>query len=76
MRSTTGFAGSGPRATRKAEFTLLYDAPDAPIDDAYVLECVGRLERSAAELVFVCLGVPRQYYWTALAREHLGGGSA
>ena len=63
----------GPSRYPKAEFTLLYDAPNAPIDHAFVLECVERLERSAAELVFVCLGVPRQYYWTALAREHLRG---
>jgi N-acetylglucosaminyldiphosphoundecaprenol N-acetyl-beta-D-mannosaminyltransferase len=32
---------------------------------------VDRIDRSGAELVFVCLGVPRQYYWTALARTRL-----
>jgi N-acetylglucosaminyldiphosphoundecaprenol N-acetyl-beta-D-mannosaminyltransferase len=56
-----------------AEFTLTYDAPATPVDDAYVIDCVERIERRAAELVFVCLGVPRQYYWTALARAHLAG---
>lgn len=56
-----------------AEFTLMYEAPPAPVDDAYVADCVARIDRSAAELVFVCLGVPRQYYWTALARPHLEG---
>ena len=63
----------GPSRYPNAEFTLLYDAPGGPIDDAYVLECVERVRRSGAELIFVCLGVPRQYYWTALAREHLDG---
>jgi N-acetylglucosaminyldiphosphoundecaprenol N-acetyl-beta-D-mannosaminyltransferase len=56
-----------------AEFVLLYDAPPGPVDDAYVGDCVERIERTGAELVFVCLGVPRQYFWTALARERLGG---
>jgi N-acetylglucosaminyldiphosphoundecaprenol N-acetyl-beta-D-mannosaminyltransferase len=63
----------GPSRYPNAEFTLLYDAPRGPVDDAYVLECVERVQRSGAELVFVCLGVPRQYYWTALARKHLDG---
>lgn len=56
-----------------AEFALLYDAPKAPVDDDFVSDCVERIERSGAELVFVCLGVPRQYYWSALARRHLRG---
>lgn len=56
-----------------ADFTLLYNAPPTAIDAAYVLDCVTRIEASGAELVFVCLGVPRQYYWTALARKHLHG---
>jgi N-acetylglucosaminyldiphosphoundecaprenol N-acetyl-beta-D-mannosaminyltransferase len=56
-----------------ARFTLLYDAPPGPVDDAYVFDCAERIVRSGAELVFVCLGVPRQYYWTALARPYLGG---
>jgi N-acetylglucosaminyldiphosphoundecaprenol N-acetyl-beta-D-mannosaminyltransferase len=55
-----------------AEFALLYDAPPGPIDDAYVTDCLERVDQSGAELVFVCLGVPRQYYWTGLARAHLG----
>jgi N-acetylglucosaminyldiphosphoundecaprenol N-acetyl-beta-D-mannosaminyltransferase len=55
----------------KAEFTLMYDAPPAAIDHAYVADCVDLIHRSGAELVFVCLGVPRQYYWTALARTCL-----
>jgi N-acetylglucosaminyldiphosphoundecaprenol N-acetyl-beta-D-mannosaminyltransferase len=54
-----------------AEFTLMYDAPPGAIDDAYVAECLQRIDRSGAQLVFVCLGVPRQYYWTALARPDL-----
>jgi N-acetylglucosaminyldiphosphoundecaprenol N-acetyl-beta-D-mannosaminyltransferase len=54
-----------------AEFTLMYDAPPGHVDDAYVADCAARIDRSRAQLVFVCLGVPRQYYWTALARQHL-----
>jgi N-acetylglucosaminyldiphosphoundecaprenol N-acetyl-beta-D-mannosaminyltransferase len=54
-----------------ADFSLLYDAPPGPIDEAYVGDCAERIEASGAELVFVCLGVPRQYYWTALAKERL-----
>jgi N-acetylglucosaminyldiphosphoundecaprenol N-acetyl-beta-D-mannosaminyltransferase len=54
-----------------AEFTLLYDAPPDTIDDTYVADCVERIRRSEVELLFVCLGVPRQYYWTALARARL-----
>jgi N-acetylglucosaminyldiphosphoundecaprenol N-acetyl-beta-D-mannosaminyltransferase len=63
----------GPDRYPNAEFTLLYDAPRGPIDDGYVIECVERIDRSRAELVLVCLGVPRQYYWTALARTRLPG---
>jgi N-acetylglucosaminyldiphosphoundecaprenol N-acetyl-beta-D-mannosaminyltransferase len=55
----------------KAAFTLLYDAPPGAIDNAYVADCVERIHRTEAELVFVCLGVPRQYYWTSLARTRL-----
>lgn len=64
---------AAPARFPNAEFTLLYDAPGSGVDDAYVAGCVERIDRSGAELVFVCLGVPRQYYWTALARAHLGG---
>jgi N-acetylglucosaminyldiphosphoundecaprenol N-acetyl-beta-D-mannosaminyltransferase len=64
---------AGPSRYPNARFALLYDAPTGPVDDAYVFECVERIVRSGAELVFVCLGVPRQYYWTALARPHLDG---
>jgi N-acetylglucosaminyldiphosphoundecaprenol N-acetyl-beta-D-mannosaminyltransferase len=64
---------AGPSRYPNAEFALLYDAPQAPVDEAYVLECVEHVVRSGAELIFVCLGVPRQYYWTALARPHLHG---
>jgi N-acetylglucosaminyldiphosphoundecaprenol N-acetyl-beta-D-mannosaminyltransferase len=64
---------NGPSRYPRADFTLLYDAPAVPVDDAYVGDCVRRIEHSGAELVFVCLGVPRQYYWTALARDHLPG---
>jgi N-acetylglucosaminyldiphosphoundecaprenol N-acetyl-beta-D-mannosaminyltransferase len=63
----------GPSRYPNAEFSLLYDAPPGPIDDAYVGECVERIDRSGAELVFACLGVPRQYYWMTLARERIGG---
>jgi N-acetylglucosaminyldiphosphoundecaprenol N-acetyl-beta-D-mannosaminyltransferase len=61
----------GPTRYPNAEFTLLYDAPHGPIDEAYVDDCVRRIEQSRAELVFVCLAVPRQYYWTALAKPRL-----
>jgi N-acetylglucosaminyldiphosphoundecaprenol N-acetyl-beta-D-mannosaminyltransferase len=64
---------AGPSRYPNARFALLYDAPPGPVDDAYVFDCVERIARSGAELVFVCLGVPRQYYWTALARPYLGG---
>ena len=64
---------SGTKRYPNAEFVLLYDAPSGPVDEDYVLACVDRIDRSRSELVFVCLGVPRQYYWTALARRHLGG---
>jgi N-acetylglucosaminyldiphosphoundecaprenol N-acetyl-beta-D-mannosaminyltransferase len=64
---------TGPSRYPNVDFTLLYDAPPASIDDDYVLDCVTRIEASGARLVFVCLGVPRQYYWTALARNHLDG---
>ena len=55
-----------------ARFTLLYDAPPGPVDDAYAFDCAECIVRSGAELVFVCLGVPRQYYWTELSRRYLG----
>jgi N-acetylglucosaminyldiphosphoundecaprenol N-acetyl-beta-D-mannosaminyltransferase len=61
----------GPFRYPNAEFTLMYDAPAVDVDDSFVLDCVERIDRSGAELVFVCLGVPRQYYWTALARANL-----
>lgn len=64
---------NGPSRYPRADFALLYDAPAGPVDDAYVADCVERIKRSRAQLVFVCLGVPRQYYWTALARRHLPG---
>lgn len=54
-----------------AQLALMYDAPPGPIDATYVADCLARVERSEAELVFVCLGVPRQYYWTALAHSSL-----
>jgi len=56
-----------------AEFVLLYDAPFAPIDDAYARTCLDQIRASGAELVFVCLGVPRQYDWVAKAKPLLGG---
>jgi N-acetylglucosaminyldiphosphoundecaprenol N-acetyl-beta-D-mannosaminyltransferase len=62
-----------PSVYPNAELALLYEAPADPVDDAYVAECMELIDRSGAELVFVCLGVPRQYYWTALARVQLGG---
>jgi N-acetylglucosaminyldiphosphoundecaprenol N-acetyl-beta-D-mannosaminyltransferase len=64
---------AGPSRYPNADFVLLYDAPREPVDRAYVDDCVRRIEDSGAELAFVCLGVPRQYYWTSLARERLPG---
>jgi N-acetylglucosaminyldiphosphoundecaprenol N-acetyl-beta-D-mannosaminyltransferase len=64
---------AAPGRYPNADFVLLYDAPSSPIDEAYVGDCVERIENSGAELVFVCLGVPRQYYWTALAKPRLEG---
>jgi N-acetylglucosaminyldiphosphoundecaprenol N-acetyl-beta-D-mannosaminyltransferase len=61
----------GPSRYPNADFALLYDAPTGPIDEGYVADCVERIEKSRAELIFVCLGVPRQYYWTALAKPRL-----
>jgi N-acetylglucosaminyldiphosphoundecaprenol N-acetyl-beta-D-mannosaminyltransferase len=55
-----------------AHFVLLYDVPYRPIDRAYVDDCLHRIEDSGADLVFVCLGVPRQCHWTALAKPILG----
>jgi len=63
---------AGPSHYPNADFVLLYDAPTGVIDDAYVTDCLERIDHSRAELVFVCLGVPRQYYWTALASARLG----
>jgi N-acetylglucosaminyldiphosphoundecaprenol N-acetyl-beta-D-mannosaminyltransferase len=63
--------GPGRLRYPNADFALTYDAPPGPVDDVYVADCAARIDQSRAELVFVCLGVPRQYYWTALAREHL-----
>jgi N-acetylglucosaminyldiphosphoundecaprenol N-acetyl-beta-D-mannosaminyltransferase len=63
----------GPSRYPNADFVLLYDAPQAPVDEVYVADCVERIEQTGAELVFVCLGVPRQYYWTVLARPKLQG---
>jgi N-acetylglucosaminyldiphosphoundecaprenol N-acetyl-beta-D-mannosaminyltransferase len=64
---------AAPSRYPNAELALLDDVPPGPVDDAYVVDCIERVKRSGAELVFVCLGVPRQYYWTALARVHLRG---
>lgn len=63
----------GPSRYPRAEFALMYDAPAAPVDEPYVADCAERIDRSGAQLVFVCLGVPRQYYWTALTRPQLHG---
>jgi N-acetylglucosaminyldiphosphoundecaprenol N-acetyl-beta-D-mannosaminyltransferase len=54
-----------------ANFVLMHDAPVPAIEPAYVDDCVDRINRSRADVVFVCLGVPRQYLWTALARTRL-----
>src|SRR5437763_4103086 len=62
---------AGPSRYPNADFTLLYDAPPAEVDDGYVIDCAKRIDHSGAALVFVCLGVPRQYYWTSLARARL-----
>ena len=63
---------AAPSRYPNARFALLYEAPPGPIDDKYVADSTERIIRSGAELVFVCLSVPRQYYWTATARRHLG----
>lgn len=63
----------GATRFRLADFVLLYEAPTGPIDAVYVEDCLSRIAKAEAELVFVCLGVPRQYYWMALARPHLRG---
>lgn len=55
-----------------ADYVLMYDAPMTPIDDAYIRTCIEKIEKSGAELVFVCLGVPRQYLWVARAKPLLG----
>lgn len=55
-----------------ARFVSLDDVPYGPIDDAFIDLTMGRIADADAQLVFVCLGVPRQYYWTALAKPHLG----
>jgi N-acetylglucosaminyldiphosphoundecaprenol N-acetyl-beta-D-mannosaminyltransferase len=64
---------NAPARYPHADFVLLYDAPTSPVDDAYVETCIERIDASDAELVFICLGVPRQYYWTGLARDRLHG---
>jgi N-acetylglucosaminyldiphosphoundecaprenol N-acetyl-beta-D-mannosaminyltransferase len=56
-----------------ADFVLLYDAPPGPITREYVDFCVDRIEAAKADLVFVCLCVPRHYYWVAEAKARLGG---
>jgi N-acetylglucosaminyldiphosphoundecaprenol N-acetyl-beta-D-mannosaminyltransferase len=63
--------GAGRSRYPNAEFALLFDAPQTPVDDGYVIDCAKRIDDNGAELVFVCLGVPRQQYWTALARPRL-----
>src|SRR5438132_600269 len=55
-----------------AEFVLLEEVPNAEIDQGLVDGCLERIEGAAAELVFVLLGVPRQYYWVGLAEPRLG----
>jgi N-acetylglucosaminyldiphosphoundecaprenol N-acetyl-beta-D-mannosaminyltransferase len=55
-----------------ARFVSMDDVPYGPVEDRFVTGTLERIERSRAELVFVCLGVPRQYYWTALAKPRLG----
>jgi N-acetylglucosaminyldiphosphoundecaprenol N-acetyl-beta-D-mannosaminyltransferase len=55
-----------------AEFVLFEPIPPGPIDEEQVREGVRAIEDTGAELVFVLLGVPRQYYWVGAARSHLG----
>src|SRR3954452_3746169 len=64
---------AGRKRYPNADFVMLYDAPSGPIDEPYVEDCLERIEKSRAELIFVCLGVPRQYYWTSLAKPRLEG---
>ena len=54
-----------------ADLVLLQEIPAGEIDQPLIDRCVERIDASGAELVFVLLGVPRQYYWTALARPML-----
>lgn len=54
-----------------AEFVYLDDAPGIGVTEADITAGLDKIERAGADLVFVCLGVPRQYYWTALARTRL-----
>ena len=55
-----------------ADIMSMDDVPYGPIDDGFVQGTLGRIRDSRAELVFVCLGVPRQYYWMGLAGPDLG----
>lgn len=56
-----------------ADFALLQQVPAGPIDERLVDRCIERIDASGAEIVFVLLGVPRQYYWIALAKPKLAG---
>ncbi len=55
-----------------ASFVSMDDVPYSPVDDAFVERTLAPIRDAGAELVFVCLGVPRQYLWTAKAAPRLG----
>jgi N-acetylglucosaminyldiphosphoundecaprenol N-acetyl-beta-D-mannosaminyltransferase len=63
----------GARRFPLADFALLQEIPPGPINERLVDRCIERIDASGAEIVFVLLGVPRQYYWIALAKPKLGG---
>ncbi len=52
-----------------ARFVVHIDVTPGDITPDTVREATDRLRANGVQLVFVCLGVPRQYYWTALAKE-------
>jgi N-acetylglucosaminyldiphosphoundecaprenol N-acetyl-beta-D-mannosaminyltransferase len=53
------------------ELVLMDDSPMGHISERLMAESVARVRESGARLVFVCLGVPRQYLWTAAAKPLL-----
>jgi N-acetylglucosaminyldiphosphoundecaprenol N-acetyl-beta-D-mannosaminyltransferase len=58
----------------RAEYVVLHDTSMHTIDERSVTDCLVRVHETNAELIFVCLGVPRQYYWVEIARPRLNRG--